>query len=267
MSVLVIGQSAFLASHLKELKGTENWHFIGHQDIEQAWPDDLKTVINFAYEPKIKQGEFSDLDRRLAEKAQNAEAAYIMVSSRTAYGLPPQPMDLTEDHKTFEQITPYGHAKKQIEDDLLERFENVTILRASNIFGFEYDPNNPRNTFFGMMLKSLKEKGGIRFSMSAQTRRDFLPLEVFSQWIVAIANDPKPGLFNIGSGTGTSVEDIARWVIKGYGTGKLHDTGGNIVDSFVLDMSKTRAAYHLPAVTMEVIRDYCLKSGLKLRDD
>lgn len=266
MSVLVIGQSAFLASHLKELESTKDWHFIGHKDIDQPWPDDIATVLNFAYEPKVRQGEFSDLDHRLAEKAQNQEAHYIMISSRAAYGVPPQPLDLTEDQKPFEMMTPYGHAKRQIEDDLLQSFDNLTIIRPSNIYGFEYDAVNPRPTFFGMMLKNLKEKGSIRFSMSGQTKRDFLPVEAFGIWIQKIASDPKAGVYNLGSGVGTAVEDIARWVIKGYGSGHLDDNAGDIVDSFILNMGKTRATYHLQNIKMDIIRDYCIKIGERLRD-
>ena len=268
MSTLVIGQSSFLAKSLQDNGTTQKWQFLGHKDAltPENWPKDIKTVINCAYDPKIRDGETSDFDLNLAQIAQNREAAYIMLSSRAVYGVPPEPSTLTEEHPTFETILPYGHAKKKIEHELLSKFGNVTVLRLSNIFGFEYSATKPRNTFFGIMLKNLKEKDTIGFNMSPMTQRDFLPANVFCDHLAIIADSPKAGIYNLGAGFGTAVSDIANHVIEGYGQGSLNTPEGKIIDSFVLDMSKTNAAYHLGTINHEDIYKACFEIGQKLKD-
>ena len=268
MTILAIGKNAFLASAIINDPDKDHWHFMDHQSAMsgEAWSQDIETVVNFAYDPVIQKGEFSELDRLLAKKAQEVEAQYIMLSSRAVYGVPPKPFELIESANPYKKMTPYGHAKRLIEDDLMERFDHVTILRLSNIFGDEYQAHRERQTFFGTMLKSLKEEGGINFSMSALTQRDFLPLDNFSQWLGIIANNPVPGVFNLGAGFGTACGDIAYWLMEGYGDGRLNNTEDDVIDSFVLDMAKTRGTYTLPPIYMREIRESCMAIGRRLKE-
>lgn len=268
MSILIIGQSSFLAREVKKLDISSDWNFIGHQDAfeKDKWPQDTQTVINFACDPKVKNGEFSDFDHKIAEMAKEADAAYIMLSSRAAYGISPTPTQFVENQEVCKTIAPYGAAKRQIEDDLLEHFDHVTILRLSNIFGLEYGTDQGRQTFFGIMLKSLREEGQIRFSMNRMTQRDFLPIPIFAAYLAVIANAPKAGIYNLGSGVGTSVGDLANWVIEGYGKGQIAHADAEIVDSFILDMNKTRSTYGLPVVSTDLIRKSCLDIGCALKD-
>lgn len=268
MSILVIGQSAFLAQPLQNIAGSDNWHFIDHQPALDSgkWPEGVTSVINFACDPIVLQGEYSDLDHKYAKIAQEHGASYIMLSSRTVYGLPEKPATLTEKQNFFNMITPYGHAKRLIENDLRENFENVTILRLGNIFGFEYQSENPRSTFFGTMLQSLKEKGSINFSMNGLTQRDFLPLSHFTRSVALISSAPQSGIFNLGAGFGTACGDIARWIIQGYGEGGLAAEEGSIIDSFVLDMMKTNTTYNLDTIDTADIKKACIKIGEQLKE-
>lgn len=268
MSILVIGQSAFLAQPLQHLEISKNWYFMGHDVASgtEQWPENIKTVINFACEPKVREGVYSDLDHQYAQKAKDIGAAYITLSSRAVYGVSPEPAELIETQSPYEEITPYGHAKRLIEHDLIENFDHITILRLANIFGFEYSPNYPRPTFFGTMLKSLKEKNEIVFNMGPNTKRDFLPVDIFTSWLEIILQNPRSGIFNLGAGFGTQVGDIAGWVIDGYGSGTIVSPDAEIRDSFVLDMSKTQATYSLPSISAEEIQKHCIEIGQRLKE-
>lgn len=267
MSILAIGQSSFLANAAKKAYLSKGWTFIGHADAfeDSLWPKGVKTVIGFVCDPCVRKGQFSDFDRRLAQKASESGASYIMLSSRTVYGTSNNAMIYNENFIIESVTTPYGLAKRAIEQDLLENFDNVTILRLSNVFGFEYDPANPRQTFFGAMLKSLKEEGVIRFNMAAETERDFLPVDKFVEYLGIIAANPQAGIFNIGAGFGTKAGDIADAVIHGYGSGERLITDNQIKDSFILDMKKSGFSYALNDVKAEDVMQSCLSIGKKLK--
>ena len=250
------------------MSATENIHFLDHKKALDSshWPKDIKSVINFAYDPVIRKGEYSDLDYQYAQIATKQDAAYIMLSSRAVYGVPDTPTTLTEEHNFFDTVTPYGHTKRLIENKLQEDFDHITILRLGNIFGFEYRPEKPRPTFFGAMLQNLKEQGGINFSMSALTQRDFLPIEIFVQNLLSVANDPQTGIFNMGAGFGTKCGDVAGWVIEGYADGILTAEKTQIIDSFILDMSKTNTAYGLNNIDTNQIKNACVDIGKQLQE-
>ncbi len=268
MSILVIGQSSFLAQEVQKLSVSKDWTFLGYKEAfdKSKWPDDVNVVIGFACDPKVKEGVFSDFDHKLAKMAKEFGAFYIMLSSRAVYGVADQPQIFKEDQKPYPDMTSYGQAKREIEDDLLKNFDNVIILRLSIIFGLEYNLQDPRQTFFGLMLKSLKEEGKINFSMSNQTYKDFLPVSVFGEHLAIIANKPKSGIYNFGSAIRTSVDDMAQWVIEGYGSGVIEPNQLAVIDNMVMDMTKTSAAYRLPSVTTEIIRQNCVAIGQCLKE-
>jgi nucleoside-diphosphate-sugar epimerase len=268
MKALFIGQSSFLANAIHTAENTVEHYSLGHEKALLAgnWPHNANVVINFATEPRVRDGSFSNLDHKYARIAKERGAAYIMLSSRTVYGIPEDPAEFLEQTPPHKTMLPYGHAKRLIEEDLIQNFDHVTILRLSNIFGFEYNPNQPRPTFLGVMLKNLKESGTITFNMSSQTQRDFLPVSIFTDWLNIILRDPQPGIYNLGAGFGTAVGDIAKWVIEGYGTGRLKNTKPDVIDSFVLNMAHTRKTYSLPRLYSDNIRTACLDIGKKLKD-
>lgn len=267
MTILAIGQSSFLLKEVKKLPFSKGWVFLSHTEAlnKDKWPDDITVVVGFACNPKVREGRFSNFDHKLAKIAQGFGAFYIMLSSRAVYGMTDQSCIFKEDQEPYPEITPYGQAKKEIEDDLLKSFDNVIILRLSNVFGLEYDSQNHRQTFFGLMLKSLKEEGKISFSMSHQTYRDFLPASIFGDYLAAIVQNPQSGVYNLGSGIGIPAGDIAQWVIEGYGAGVVEPNDKTIIDSAVLDMTKTFCVFGIKQPTKAEISQMCIEIGRKLK--
>jgi nucleoside-diphosphate-sugar epimerase len=158
----------------------------------------------------------------------------------------------------------YATAKYMTEQELQSILgPHLTILRLANICGFEWG----RESFFGRMQATLKQQSRIVFDMHPDSIRDFLPVEDCANMIAAIARQPVPGIFNAGSGFGTSCCKVAEWLMEGYGSGKLEVENDNRNDQFWLDMSKTATTFNAPAIAPEALRQRCLSYGERLRQN
>lgn len=272
MNVLVIGQSSFIAQHLKKHPIAKDWDYISYKGFEAAaeWKKKPSCVINLALDSIVREGQHSDLDIKVGKKAQASGAHLIAISTRAVYGTSDSFNVFTENSPFLEDCTPYGKAKRNIEAELLNSLDNqkLTILRPSNIFGFEYQPEAPRKSFFGQMLYSLKHEGEINFNMSPKTHRDFLPVESFVDIVVEIVLNPTAGIFNVGSGVGTPCGDIAGWVMEGYQQGALKiEPEASTTDGFIVDTQKLLNSYPLSITCpdKDVIQRACINIGKQLR--
>lgn len=268
MTILVIGASSFLAQSLQNLvKNDSKYCFLGYRDSSNLnkWPESVSCVVNFACDPVVREGKYSDFDHQCAKHAMTKGAHYIALSSRTVYGRSSEHQTYTENSNFGDDVTPYGAAKRLIETDLLENFDSITILRPSNVFGFEYSPSNLRATFFGAMLKSLKEEGYITLDIAGTTERDFLPVDILAQYIRQIVEQPQTGIFNIGSNIAIPLKNIAEAVIEGYGSGEVKVTSMDQYDGFALNTEKARLAFDIRPITKQQILDECLKIGRQLK--
>jgi len=262
MTIVAVGKSAFLARAVRD-KNPKDWFFLSHDDAlkDTSWAKTASAVVNFAFSPALRTGEYDaaeDIDSKLAALS---PAHYIMASSRAAYGPVSGDFGLREEQEA-KPATAYGRNKLAIEKSLLKTLgPRLTILRPSNIFGHE----RGRATFFGLSLSTLAEKKTIIFDMNPAQKRDFLAAWHFADAIIKIAAKPVPGLFNLGAGYATPCGDIAAWLIEGYGEGKLqvNDTGKD--EQFWLDMTKTRAAYGLPVISADTLKQDCIAVGRRLK--
>jgi UDP-glucose 4-epimerase len=263
---VVIGKSSFLAGGVRALPETSGWIFLSSREIEQSREiiGTADIIINFAFAPEFSQKPYDpsyDIDSRLADMI-HTEARYIMMSSRMVYGAQDDVIQLSEN-TPLNPSSVYGQNKLKIEKNLSSKSisKNLTILRLSNIFGFELG----RKTFFGTALTNLLNIGQITFDIAPETVRDFLPLEVFSKHFLKIIQNPEAGIYNLGSGFGTSCRDVAESIIEGYGVGETVYTSNAKTGEFYLNMDKTRAAFDLPAVLKDDIKRACRACGEKLR--
>jgi nucleoside-diphosphate-sugar epimerase len=266
MTIVAIGKSSFLAQEVAKHPGAKDWLFMQHEQAlaHPGWMDKATVIVNFAFAPQFKKQVYdtqADFDSFLAKMLGGRDVRYIMLSSRMVYGQGDHYFDLTEDH-ACEPISPYGMAKHAVER-ALERYlgDRLTILRMGNIFGVEKE----RATFFGQMIKGLKDDRKIVFDMSAETKRDFLPAHRFADALTKVAAAPAAGIFNIGSGLATPCGDVAGWLIEGFGAGKLQVVKSEIRDQFSLDVSKAQAQWNIPAVTRETLGEDVINCGKKLK--
>jgi UDP-glucose 4-epimerase len=270
--VLVIGRASFLARSFIDAHGADGIRHAAWADVARPETfDGIGCVVNFALDPRYMREAYDpalDSDRALAEaigQAQRdgrmpADAHVVMISTRKVYG----PAD---DRPLVETRAPapadaYGRNKLVTERLLQDRFgPNLTILRLSNIFGFEDLPG--RRTFLGMLLRSLREEGVIRYDVNPFTVKDFLPVEAFAAALVKVIKARPGGLFNIGSGVPLEAGWLAMWILEGYGRGSLSIIDPSIRDAFTMDVDKFVARFG-PIADRDGIRAACLAIGRRL---
>ncbi len=251
MSIIVIGKNSFLASHLEDLPSAVGWEFLTHEEA-LARPNALKSadvIVNCAFHPDLADQPYEadkDIDFAVASLIQNSAAHYIMMSSRMVYGNAPDDLMLVEDAQTKPTNT-YGQNKlitEQALQDLLPS-KRLTILRMGNIFG--YEPDRPR--FFGQMIASLKDTGNISFDIAPDSQRDFLSVWAWAEYMEKIINNPQGGVFNVGSGFGSTPQELAEVLINQIGHGEAVYTGNSYDGQFIMDVRKLLKSYDLMSYT------------------
>ena len=258
MSTIIIGKNSFLATHLNKRDGAVEWEFLTHSEALDR-PNDLKDakiIVNCAFHPDLHTDPYEvdkDCDFAIASLIQNSGTHYVMMSSRMVYGPAPFDLVLRED-APLEPDTQYGKNKLKIEQALQGVLpdKHLTILRMSNIFGFE--PN--RSSFFGHMITALKNEGEIRFDIAPASQRDFLSVWAWADHVDRILRAPEGGVYNIGSGFGTSPQELADILIKHAGGGKVVYTDKRVDGQFVLDVRKGMRTFGLtPYTQMDLLTD------------
>lgn len=268
MTVLVIGSSSFLVKTLRQHPEAQDYIYCEFNDVgnDALWDAGIKIVINFACDPIVFQGEYSDFDRMCALKAQSIGAHYIMISSRAVYGITDSFTCFDENTRWLETVSPYGQGKRLIEQKLTQDIDKLTILRPSNIFGYEYSSDIPRRTFFGFMMKSLKEQGRLTFDIAPSVQKDFFSVYSFAYCVLKILQKPKDGVYNVGSGLALTVSEVAGALIQGFGSGETeYKSELKTQDSFCLDMSKARDEYGFKAESREGLLSCVEKLGQELQ--
>lgn len=270
--MLVVGRSSFLARSFVETHGAAGIRHVGWAAVAQPETfDDIDCVVNFAIDPAYARDPYDpahDCDRRLADaiaEAQQAgrmrrDAHVVMLSTRKVYG-PATNGPFAEAQVPAPQDA-YGRNKLVTERLLQDRFgPNLTILRLSNVFGNEDLPG--RRTFFGALLRALREDGTIRYDVSPFTEKDFLPAGRFAEALVRVVQARAGGVFNLGSGVPLAIGWLAMWVIEGYGRGSLCVSDHRIRDAFAMNMDHFMARFG-PVADREDIRSACLAIGREI---
>ena len=151
----------------------------------------------------------------LAACAENQVQTVIFASSAAVYG-EPKMLPIDEDH-ALKPLSPYGESKMSGEA-LLDSFntqkkiKNVVSLRFFNIFG---EGQNP--TYAGVITKFAERLSQglppIIYGTGEQTR-DFISVNDVNIAILLAMRANISGVFNIGSGRPTSINELARNMIK-----------------------------------------------------
>ncbi len=265
MTIVAVGKNSYLAQSVREHAPADEWKWLSHDEAKNA-PELLKSascVINFAFAPELQKGDYDpqyDIDRIIAKQLP-ANTHYIMLSTRMIYGAGKGKGFFEDDEPLPENA--YGRNKAIIEENLKNSLpqEKLTILRLSNVFG--YEPG--RHTFFGIALKNLAIKRTVTFDIDPSCVRDFLPAHIFAGYLHKIANAPIGGTFNIGCGFGIQSGQIISWIMEGYGDGELVVTDTSRKGEFFLSMEKTLHAYHLEQASESDIREAAIACGQKLK--
>lgn len=270
MRLALIGSGSFIAKQVHDAAkavGIEVSSFSHDADLAGALKG-ADVVINFSLNPEIHRKPYNmamDCDLNVARAAYRSGARFIMLSSRRVYPAGTRWGAREADLATGDETT-YGQNKAFSERAITAEIGNhLTILRLSNIVGFEYEPDRQRRTFMGMVLRRLRIDGEISFDMSSDTGRDFLPVEACAGAIVRVAQAGTSGVFNIGAGFALSCGDIANAVLRGFGAGKLVVTNGAKRDDFYLNTERWTSAFGALTSRTELL-EYCENLGRRLKN-
>lgn len=131
-------------------------------------------------------------------------------SGGTIYGIPRE-IPISEEHPT-NPLNHYGIGKLTIEKILLmynEIYEmNNIILRISNPFGKNQDFTKGVG-IISAIINAIKNKSELSVWGDGEVIRDYINIkDVAHAFILAIENKNIDGIFNVGSGTGLSINEI-----------------------------------------------------------
>jgi dTDP-4-dehydrorhamnose reductase len=269
MKVLIIGENSFIAKYFIRTCGENEINYVtcSHLDIPKKF-DDFTWVVNFTINPKFFTDEYSEaidqdvLIAKQVSKYQNLK--YVMISSRMVCSSNNLLIPMLEDCKVKQKYNSiYGFNKILSEKCCrsIIKFDNLLIIRGSNIFGYEYG----RKSFTGVALNRLICKSEILLDISKKTIRDFIPVNYFSDCLMQLMLKKCNGVYNIGSGLGTSLEDFCNAMIKGYGGGSITTLGDTVIkDQFILDNKKLLSVVSCN-INKNKILQYAISIGKKLK--
>jgi nucleoside-diphosphate-sugar epimerase len=231
---LVVGENSFIAKHLN------NCDRVSYKDHQYVDFSNYDTVINCALNPLYKISPYNvdlDIDAEIGEKACESGCHFVMLSTSKVYG-DSHLMTTYNENSEIAPVEHYGRNKLTTEFKLLSNFAlNVTILRGSNIFGYEYG----RNSFVGYLMSQLVNEGKIKFSIDPNTQRDFLFVEDAAKIIEKVCEVKPFGVFNLSSNQPITAKSIAKKLIEGYPYGgKIENLDYVPERQFALDNTKIK---------------------------
>jgi nucleoside-diphosphate-sugar epimerase len=245
--VLIVGDNSFVGRNFYNRISFEYDNVLANIiPYSQLHHIDLKrydVVINCAisYEYKTQTyNEAYDLDWLVGMKAAEAGCHYIMMSTRKVYGNSPIIARYSERHP-LNPFDRYSENKCLTERFLTENLEDLTILRGSNIYGFELG----RSSFVGYCMTQLKATGTIKYDMEKSIKRDFISIERVCELLKKICEIKPKGIYNLSSDFGLEISKIARGLILGYGQGNFIQQDTLAKEQFILDNTKLEDACNM----------------------
>jgi nucleoside-diphosphate-sugar epimerase len=235
--VLVVGKNSFIGKNIYCDK-------VSYVESENVNFSNYDVVINCALHPEFKTSTYAetiDIDYEIGNKACNNGCHYVMLSTSKVYG--------NCNHlKTYDESSElypydyYGENKLQSEIKLFSDFgDKVTVLRGSNIFGFEYG----RNSFVGYCMTQLVNEGKIVYTISEKTKRDFLFIKDAVNIIEKVCEKKPVGVYNLSSNCGLEIGIVAKNIIKGYKYGGKFKASGPVERQFIMNNNKLMTALNL----------------------
>lgn len=246
MKILVTGGAGFIGSHVVDMYIDAGHEVVIVDDLSTGRAQNLNPAATF-YEMDIRDPEIQrvfekerpevvnhhaaqmDVRRSVAEPIFDADVnilgslnlmesarhhgvrKFIYISSGGAVYGEPEYLPCDEDHPV-NPICQYGASKHTVEHYLFMYHANYgldyTVLRYPNVYGPRQDPNGEAGVvaiFTGQMLAGEQ----VTINGDGEQQRDFVFVgDCARANLLALTSDDSTGIYNLGSGFGTSVKDI-----------------------------------------------------------
>ena len=181
-------------------------HLAGKTGVPASWQDP-ESFYKTNLEAKIKVLEFCR-NRKL----------HLTFVSTCAYGPTETPVS---EETPLHPTNPYSHSKKLCEDLALFYAEfyavPVSILRVFNVFG----PGQSEDFVIPRIISQIKNKESqVLILKNSDSVRDFIYISDLSSALLHSMKKNLIGIYNVGSGHGTSIGDLAQMLQKLMGTNK-----------------------------------------------
>jgi UDP-glucose 4-epimerase len=143
-------------------------------------------------------------------------------------------------HDPVRATDPYTRIKLLCEREVLGK--GGTVARLANVYG----RGMHEGSVLAGILRQLPQPGPVKLRSKAPVR-DFLFINDAATGLAAMALEPTPGIYNLGTGVGTSVGRLAQLVLECAGTpGRevIETVGTSQHSALVLDCADTSAVFH-----------------------
>ena len=161
-------------------------------------------------------------------------------SGGTIYGPSIKPISELE---LIHPATLYAKSKARVEEVIQESGVNYLILRVANPFGGYQEPDKRQGVVPILIRKALTDDT-FEMWVDRKNTRDYIYITDFARALdLLIAHDINDEIVNIGSGCGTSMDQVLQEVERSTGrTVRIEHRASEVplVESIVLDISKLR---------------------------
>jgi nucleoside-diphosphate-sugar epimerase len=208
-NILVVGSNSFIGKKLV------NFDCVSHDKFHKKDLSKYETVINCSLDPLYKNSpysETSDFDFHVGQKSIKNNCHYVMLSTSKIYGNN-EVLQSYNENSTTNPFDYYSENKLITENKLLSNFkEKVTILRMSNIFGFEVY----RSSFVGYIMTQMITDRKVKLTIPENNKRDFLFIDDAVDIIEKVCYTKPNGIFNLSSNEGYDAIKVINNLIWGY---------------------------------------------------
>lgn len=170
----------------------------------------------------------------VVEKLSERAGVFIYASSGVVYG-----DAAVKPFCSDASVAPIDiYSRSKICNEALVLSMGGSVLRLSNLFGEGMSPNN----VVSEIARQLGRSGALNVRDDSPVR-DFLSVNAAADAIALLVQTPLPGIFNIGSGVGVSIRELALLALRSVGQQNreivaTHPSGRSSVN--ILDISETR---------------------------
>ena len=220
MRIVIRGAGGFLGAYLVRAadprSSASQTHVLGRGSFDGLERGD--TLFDLAFERAADEKQIESDARLLVRGAAAAGARCIVHASSVAvYG---RATGVVSESSPVAPVTMYGtmkaHAEAALRGEAERSGADVRIARIANAYG----PGQKRLLIYDLIRRALVEPPPLLVASSGDEIRDFVHARDVAEALLAIAGGgERGGVFNVGSGRGTPVGEVARLIAQLGGHG------------------------------------------------